>query len=95
MQIRMKRVPQRSDSEQFVEKRSGSKTLRNAGIVLTFTVSHELKVLLAEVKKEASSVLLTHVCDARHMEDVLRKLVLQEKNVLRIKNSETKLRVAA
>lgn len=55
---------------------------KNAYIILTFIVSHELQVFLVEVNEDASSVLLTHVGNARHVEHVLGKLVLHEKNVM-------------
>lgn len=79
-----KTILQRTKPEQLLKEhweRSQHRTLKNTCIIPTFTVSHELKVLLAEVNDKASSVLLAHIGDARHMEHVLRKLVLHEKNV--------------
>lgn len=79
----IKMIPQRTETEQLLKEHwFQHRTLRNTCIILTFTVSHELKVLLVEVNEEASSVLLTHVGDARYVEHILRKLVLHEKNVM-------------
>lgn len=64
----------------MLQERSQYRTLRNTWIILTFTGSHELKVLLAEVNEEVSSVLLVHVGDARHVEHVLRELVLNRQS---------------